>query len=272
MNKKIKGFEISKSTNEEESFLLKPELEGGSFFWKGGETGVLLLHGLTATTAEVRPLAKRLFNEGYTVSGILLPGHGTTPENLSQTHRRDWIQASEEAYIKLKGECSSVIVGGESVGALLALRLASDHPEIKGLLLYAPAMRLAASFIEKVLLVLVSPFVFSVKKKFSKDREGLPWQGYKVNPLRTGVQLLKFQWEIKQRLCRIYQPILIIQANLDETVDLNSGNIIVRGVQSAVKKIFWMEKSGHVVILEKQFEEVLHTTIAFIKKINRFKN
>ena len=165
-----------------------------------------------------------------------------------------------------------MIVGGESVGALLALRLASDHPEIKGLLLYAPAMRLAASFLEKVLLVLVSPFVFSVKKKFSKDREGLPWQGYKVNPLRTGVQLLKFQWEIKQRLCRIYQPILIIQANLDETVDLNSGNIIVRGVQSAVKKIFWMEESGHVVILEKQFEEVLQKTIAFIKKINRYKN
>ena len=79
MNKKNKGFEISKSTNEEEIFLLNPELEGGSFFWRGGETGVLLLHGLTSTTAEVRPLAKRLLNEGYTVSGILLPGHGTTP-------------------------------------------------------------------------------------------------------------------------------------------------------------------------------------------------
>ena len=61
---------------------------------------------------------------------------------------------------------------------------------------------------------MVSPFVFSIKKKFSEDREGLPWQGYKVNPLKTGVQLLKFQWEIKQRLCRIYQPILLIQANL----------------------------------------------------------
>ena len=269
MNKKIKGFEISKSTNEEESFLLNPELEGGSFFWKGGETGVLLLHGLTATTAEVRPLAKRLFNEGYTVSGILLPGHGTTPENLSQTHREDWVKASEEAYNELKQECSSVIVGGESVGALLALRLASDHPEIKGLLLYAPAIRLAASFLKKIILVMVSPFVFSVKKKFPKDREGMPWQGYKINPLRTGVQLLKFQWEIKQRLCRIYQPILLIQANLDETVDLRSGDIILRGVQSAVKELYWMEKSGHVVILAKQFEEVLKTTLEFIQKIIR---
>ena len=77
-----------------------------------------MLHGLTATTAEVRPLAKRLLSEGYTVSGILLPGHGTTPENLSQTHREDWIKASEEAYNELKQECLSVIVGGVSVGAL----------------------------------------------------------------------------------------------------------------------------------------------------------
>ena len=100
----------------------------------------------------------------------------------------------------------------------------------------------------------------------------MPWQGYKVNPLKTGVQLLKFQWEIKQVLCRIYQPILLIQANKDEIVDLNSGDIILSGIQSAVKELYWMEKSGHIVILEKQFEEVLQTTIAFIKKINRFKN
>ena len=269
MKRNNKDSELSNSVKEEESFILNPGLEGGSFFWKGGETGVLLLHGLTATTAEVSPLAKRLLNEGYTVSAILLPGHGTTPENLSQTHREDWIKASEEAYTELKRECSSVIVGGESVGALLALRLASDHPEIKGLLLYAPAMSLAASFLKKIFLVIVSPFVFSVKKKFPKDREGMPWQGYKINPLRTGVQLLKFQWEIEQRLCRIYQPILLIQASLDETVDLRSGDIILSGVQSAVKELYWMEKSGHVVILEKQFEEVLNTTIEFIKKIIR---
>ena len=35
---KNKDFEISKSENEEESVLLNPELDGGSFFWKAGET------------------------------------------------------------------------------------------------------------------------------------------------------------------------------------------------------------------------------------------
>ncbi len=266
---KIKNivFQKSNSTINGDSVIFNPELEGGSFFWKGGGTGVLLLHGLTATTAEVRPLAKRLFKEGYTVSSILLPGHGTTPENLSQTHREDWIKASEVAYNELKRECSSVIVGGESVGALLALRLASEYPEIKGLLLYAPAIRLAASLLKILFFVVLSPFVFSVKKSIPEVREGLPWQGYKVNPLRTGVQLLKFQFEIKKLLHRIYQPVLLIQASLDDTIDLNSGNIILRGVQSAVKELHWMEKSSHVVILEKEFEEVLKKTLSFIKKL-----
>ena len=60
-------------------------------------------------------------------------------------------------------------------------------------------------------------------------------------------------------------------SNFSEIQWTTKGNIIVRGVQSSVKKIFWMEKSGHVVILEKQFEEVFQTTITFLKKINMLK-
>jgi len=247
--------------------LFNPEMEGGSFFWNGGEVGILLLHGLTATTAEVRPLAKRFHDQGFTVSGVLLPGHGTTPGNLNQTSRREWIAASEKAYLDLKKNCSNIIVGGESTGALLALQLASEHPEIKGLLLYAPAMRLANSFLHKLLFVLSSPFVFAVPKKTGEERSGMPWQGYKVNPLKAGVELLKLQFETKKHLARIYQPILIIQANLDQTVDLKSGDLILQGVHSAVREFHWMEKSKHVVILDQEFEDVAKISLQFLKKI-----
>ena len=50
MKRKNRNTELSKSAKVEEGFILNPELEGGSFFWKGGETGVLLLHGLTAVS------------------------------------------------------------------------------------------------------------------------------------------------------------------------------------------------------------------------------
>ena len=267
MNRSNINFELSDSSTKVELSLSKPELEGEKFFWEGGDVGVLLLHGLTATTAEVRPLAKRFHGEGFTVSAVLLPGHGTTPEKLNQTHRREWIAACEKAYAELKKKCSRVIVGGESNGSILALHLASEHPEIKALLLYAPAMKLASSLMSKFFMILASPIVFAVPKKDENEMNALPWQGYKVNPLKAGLQLIKLQIETEKRLPRIYQPILIIQASLDETVDLKSGEIIFRSVQSAVRESHWMENSKHLVILDHEFEEVTSITMNFVHKI-----
>jgi len=267
MSNKNKNPEFLRSTDTGYLPLLNPEMEGGSFFWNGGKIGVLLLHGFTATTVEVRPLAKRFHEAGFTVSGVLLPGHGTTPENLNQTSWTEWIAASKKAYLELKINCNQIIVGGESTGALLALHLAIEHPEIKGLLLYAPAIRLATSLLRKILLILASPFVFAVPKKNGYENYVMPWQGYKVNPLKAGVQLLKLQFETKKKLSRIYQPILIIQANLDQTVDLKSGDLILQGVQSAVREIHWMEKSKHVVLLDQEFEDVAEITLQFMQKI-----
>ena len=85
--------------------------------------------------------------------------------------------------------------------------------------------------------------------------------------MKAGVQLLKLQRETQLRLCRIYQPILIIQANLDKTVDLKSGDMILQSVQSAVRESHWMEKSRHVVILDKEFQEVTEITLKFIEKL-----
>ena len=109
MSNKNKNHEFLKSTGTGDIPLLNPEMEGGSFFWNGGEIGVLLIHGLTATTAEVWPLANRFHDAGLTVSGVLLPGHGTTPENLNQTSCTEWLAASEIAYLELKKNCSQII-------------------------------------------------------------------------------------------------------------------------------------------------------------------
>lgn len=101
------------------SALQNPHLEGHTFTWEAGPVGVLLLHGFTATTSEVRPLARLLLEGGYTVSGPLLPGFGTTPEEANRVRWGNWVEAASLAYQELAGRCSTVFVGGESMGGLL---------------------------------------------------------------------------------------------------------------------------------------------------------
>jgi carboxylesterase len=141
------------------SVLRNPHLEGSTFLWGAGSIGVLLCHGFTATTAEVRPLAQALHAHGYTVAGPLLPGHGTTAPDCNRYTWQDWYASIEQMYLQLAGSCQKVVVGGESTGALLTLNLAVNYPEIAGILCYAPALRLNNGPIINILLPLFSPFI-----------------------------------------------------------------------------------------------------------------
>ena len=59
--------------------LQNPQLDGTTFSFSAGPTGLLLLHGLLATTAEVRPLGERLHAAGFSVSAPLLPLRVSAP-------------------------------------------------------------------------------------------------------------------------------------------------------------------------------------------------
>ena len=39
-----------------EKLFINPHMDGSSFFFPGGPVGILLIHGFTATTVEVRAL------------------------------------------------------------------------------------------------------------------------------------------------------------------------------------------------------------------------
>ena len=244
--------------------LVNPHLEGDPFFWQAGAVGILLSHGFTATCAEVRPLAKRLHAAGFTVSGPLLSGHGTRPQDLNRVRWQDWVQAGEEAYQQLKACCQRVFIGGESMGAVLALYLASQHPESAGVLAYAPAIKLNLSAFDSLRLRLLAPFVPWVPKGSIDGNKY--WQGYPVNPLQGVLQLLYFQQEVLKRLPQIHQPLLVMQGRLDTSVHPTVGQIILEGVSSPVKELHWMEKSSHVVIIDQELDQVTRITLEFLNR------
>lgn len=246
--------------------IFNPHLEGESFFCKSGNVGVLLFHGFTATTAEVRPLARKLFEHGFTVSGPLLPGHGSKPGDLNRVKWQDWIVAAEEAYDQISGECERVFVGGESTGALISIYLAGKFPEIAGILAYAPAVFLNYRRRDRILLHLLAA-VLPYRQKSRWSPHPL-WQGYGVYPLKGAIQFFRLQKKVQEFLPEINQPILIVQGRLDETVNAACPDLICASSGSSVKEIHWMEKSGHLVILEEELDQVVERTERFIQRIS----
>jgi carboxylesterase len=105
--------------------------------------GVLLIHGFTGSPPEMRMVGKYLHERGFTVSGPLLPGHGTVVEDMNACRWSDWTDHVEQALVALRTRCAHVFVGGLSMGALLSLYLAAHHPELSGAIAYSPPVKVS---------------------------------------------------------------------------------------------------------------------------------
>src|SRR4051794_33938106 len=119
-----------------------PVLPGAEpFSADGGDTGVLLCHGFTGSPQSLRPWAEALARAGHTVRLPLLPGHGTTWQDMNRSSWRQWYDEVDAAFTELRSRCSAVFVAGLSMGGALALRLAEQHGEnVAGLVLVNPAV------------------------------------------------------------------------------------------------------------------------------------
>ena len=96
--------------------------EDRSYTFEKGRTGALLLHGLGGTPVEMRYVAMGLARAGVTVSCPQLAGHSGSVEDLRDSRWQDWLASAEAALDALRCRCDTVIVGGLSMGAVLALR------------------------------------------------------------------------------------------------------------------------------------------------------
>jgi carboxylesterase len=242
-------------------YIRNPHLPGDDFFWEGNSTGVLLIHGFTATTAEVRLLAEKLHAAGYTTAGPLLPGHGTHPDDLNRASWGMWVEKIKYTYENLAKRCPRIFIAGESMGALLALELARQHPEVAGLFLFAPAIKVSGMWRTHVLW----PFIKHFKKPPGND--SLPWKGYKVYPVKAGAELHKLQKHVRRNLPSIAQPVVVFTGEFDQAIAPDSAQIILEGVQSTVKHHLHMDKSGHAILIDRQLDQVTEHVLRFIEEL-----
>lgn len=109
--------------------------------------GILLVHGLGDSPWSLRDQAKMLSLHGFLVRTLLLPGHGTCPEDLIDVSIDDWRSLVCEQARALDAEVDELYLGGFSTGANLVLEYAFEHPHVAGLLLLSPAIKASSSFV-----------------------------------------------------------------------------------------------------------------------------
>src|SRR5690625_3851778 len=104
------------------------------FTFEEGPRAVLLLHGFTGHSADVRMLGRFLQKHGYTSHAPIYRGHGVPPEELIQTTPDDWWEDTLEAYQHLQQlGYEEIAVAGLSLGGALSLKLANCE-KIKGVI------------------------------------------------------------------------------------------------------------------------------------------
>src|SRR6266496_4983648 len=99
------------------------------FSSEGGPVGLWLQHGFSGCPASMRPMAAWLTERGFSVAAPLLPGHGTSWEDLEGVTMEDWEGEAESALSRLAARCETVIAVGLSMGGAMVLHVAARHPD-----------------------------------------------------------------------------------------------------------------------------------------------
>ena len=111
-------------------------------FTHGGRMGFVLIHGLAGTPIEVRYVANGLERMGHVVECVQLAGHCGSVADLRKTCWEDWYESVEAAKARIRSQCDVFFVGGLSIGGMMALNLAAEHPkDVDGVLLFSPTLK-----------------------------------------------------------------------------------------------------------------------------------
>lgn len=237
------------------------------FFLKGGDQGILLIHGFTGSPSHMRPLGEELSRQGFTVSGIRLPGHGTTMEDMGKTTWQNWLQAAKEGYHALKAHCPFVCVAGLSMGGVLSLLLAEQLPVQAAVPISAPmGVKNPLAPFAAVASLVVPMTYWKIDPKRQAFLDQAYDYGYSGFPTAKAGDLLHLIRRARRDLFAINCPVLVVQSHADETIHPRSADIILNGVMSEKKEVLWLEEVPHVVTVTRECSRIAEAMGDFLRQ------
>lgn len=200
---------------------------------------LVIIHGLAGNPSEHIGIMN-YFSEKYDVYTYYLPGH--EKGFLNHPKKEDWIKASEEIIEVLRKKHEEIYIVGHSMGGVIASYLASKYPEIKKLVLEAPAfsynpnpgLKWFKYYDKKFFLTITKRFFVSVIKEFKEL----------VN-------------EYKDTIKKVKIPVLIIQGQDDIMVPYQSSINVYNKIKDKDKYLVLIKDLTHSLFYDDKYEEML---------------
>jgi carboxylesterase len=228
---------------------------------------------------------------GIRAVGPLLPGHGTTPEDLDATTRADLVQAAESALLSLQG-ARRLFLCGLSVGGLLAIHLAARSwlreglPDFSALALLAPAIEFAGATWLFANVVGRLPAFPILLDKGARDLGGTATRrgsgtttpdepdqresvdgSYTAIPMRWGAELRALSREAQKLAPRVRAPTLLLHGALDRTSAPSGSRKLARLLSSSQVDVRVLPHSGHVLPLDAESADVCRSIVSFFQGV-----
>lgn len=261
------------------------------FFFEGGRSGVLLVHGLTGTPAEMRLLGKGLNSAGFSVRGVQLPGHCGSAEDLINTRWRDWYHAVERAAEEMHDQVDHLFIGGLSMGAVLALAVAAERPQlIAGVGVFGATFRYDGWNIPAVarlsfLLPLFKMLGIGRNRMFMEE----PPYGLRDERIRARISASMLEGDsasaglpgnpwpalaemrglsnwVRPRLAKVSSPCFVAHAREDDVASLNNAQLVIDRV-SGPTELLVLDNSYHMITIDRERRLLIERTAQFFDAV-----
>lgn len=255
--------------------MVDPEAAALSLPGQGerASVGIVVTHGFTGNPRATRPLGRALAAQGYRVEVPRLPGHGTHHRDLGATRYDDWYGELDAAVTRLGTECEQLVLVGHSMGGTLSLDVATRRPDD-----VTAVVPICAQILDRTeLLARIAPLLQHVIPYVPRDLAGLPTDdiarpgvdegAYAMVPAKAAQSLLRELPRIRAALPSMRQPVLVVGAPKDRTVDPVNSRRIAELVGSADVRQLVCERSYHVVTLDYDAELVTEQVLGFVRDV-----
>jgi carboxylesterase len=235
------------------------------FGGNGPRIGVVLSHGFTGSPHGLRSWAQAFAAAGFAVRMPLLPGHGTSWQELARTRWQQWHGALDDAYLELDADCDFVFSAGLSMGGTLALRIAATRP-VAGVVLVNPGLVIDDP---RAPLAGILKLVMKSTPAIANDilREGMNEGAYPRTPVAAAHELNKMFKDTIRLLPRVTAPVRVYRSAIDHVVSDSSITALRRGLTHAPVELLRLENSYHVATMDNDAEQIFQGSVEFIRTI-----